>query len=903
MSVKEAGKLQSRSFTPEDDIGLSHFGDPYELQVEPITFSPDGKYFVVDTERGLLDKNRPESTLRFYRTEDVLQFLSRPSSADELSPMWTLRKSTYKDGPVITHLLWLADSSGVAFLAKATNGNEQLFIADVKSRTSRESTPESEDVLGFDVRDRDHFVYAVRGPIDNQDEEGPIVGTGQSIAILLLPDRLKEKGHLPGILWANLDGKHFRVKNRLPTPSLPLYWEGVRMLALSPDGRTVVTALPVSSIPREWESLYAPPVPYSPNRIKAGRQDLEAKWPGSYVSEYVTIDLSSGDVTWLTQAPIGQLAGWDSAIAASWSADSQEVLLSNTFMRPDANRPKELQNRPCTAILNLADHSMTCLEHTKGRTKDGFEEDWHYVTDVRFADGSNREATIRYFRQDGSRGSTTYLRSGQSWKAADAEIEKPLPRRLDVSVKEGRNDPPVLVATDNVTKSSSVILDPNPQLKGIKLGEVSILRWKDSSGRDRSGGLLKPPDYVAGRRYPLVIQTHGFAENEFRPMGVFPTAFAAQELGAAGIVVLQVQDCPPTNNPQEGPCNVASYEGAVRRLAADGLVDPDRVGIVGFSRSCYYVLEALTTSELHYKAASITDGVDEGYYSYLTFIGNDNRGTADSDAVIGAPPIGEGLQLWLKRSPEFNMDKVAAPLQVVASSRFNLLVMWGSYAALRIRNKPVDLIMLRGGTHIMRNPAERLASQMGTIDWMRYWLQNYEDPDPTKAKQYARWRELRKLQEANDCVENTYRWVEGTYRNPALGYSIEIPRDLKATTGDQAGPERGLTSSLPSGGKIVVFGEPNSLEWKTPVEGVQAALRREECPSGRQEVTPARVGTLTGAKGGLVCADRVVKLLLAFRTDGGPMYWLRLDTHRAFASKDGTVLENIAASLNLIPWK
>jgi len=27
-----------------------------------------------------------------------------------------------------------------------------------------------------------------------------------------------------------------------------------------------------------------------------------------------------------------------------------------------------------------------------------------------------------------------------------------------------------------------------------------------------------------------------------------------------------------------------------------------------------------------------------------------------------------------------------------------------------------------------------------------------------------------------DCVENTYRSVEDTYRNPALGYSIEIPR-------------------------------------------------------------------------------------------------------------------------------
>jgi hypothetical protein len=56
--------------------------------------------------------------------------------------------------------------------------------------------------------------------------------------------------------------------------------------------------------------------------------------------------------------------------------------------------------------------------------------------------------------------------------------------------------------------------------------------------------------------------------------------------------------------------------------------------------------------------------------------------------------------------------------------------------------------MLQGGTHVMRNPAERLASQMATIDWMRYWLQNYEDSDPTKAEQFVRWQVLRTLQEA-----------------------------------------------------------------------------------------------------------------------------------------------------------
>src|SRR5882672_572473 len=109
-------------------------------------------------------------------------------------------------------------------------------------------------------------------------------------------------------------------------------------------------------------------------------------------------------------------------------------------------------------------------------------------------------------------------------------------------------------------------------------------------------------------------------------------------------------------------------------------------------------------------------------------------------------------------------------------------------------------------------------------------------------------------------------WVVGTYRNPAEGHSIKIPRGLKGRVGEAAGPERGPRILLPSGGTIVVFGEPNSLEYKNPTEGVRAALDYEKCASGRQEVEQTRVGRLGGAKGSFACGDHVVKLLLAFRT-------------------------------------
>jgi dipeptidyl aminopeptidase/acylaminoacyl peptidase len=120
----------------------------------------------------------------------------------------------------------------------------------------------------------------------------------------------------------------------------------------------------------------------------------------------------------------------------------------------------------------------------------------------------------------------------------------------------------------------------------------------------------------------------------------------------------------------------------------------------------------------------------------------------EADSLIGAPPFGEGLQQWLKESPVFHMDRVTTPLMVVAAGRTGILGMWEPYAALRYMHKPVELIILNSDEHVLTNPAERMASQGGTLDWFRFWLQGYEDRDPSKAEQYDRWRKLRSLRDS-----------------------------------------------------------------------------------------------------------------------------------------------------------
>ena len=147
------------------------------------------------------------------------------------------------------------------------------------------------------------------------------------------------------------------------------------------------------------------------------------------------------------------------------------------------------------------------------------------------------------------------------------------------------------------------------------------------------------------------------------------------------------------------------------------------------------------------------------------------------------------------------------------------------------------------------------------------------------------------------------RSVKGTYRNPAEGYALRIPKGLLARAGDQAGPERGVSILLPSGNTIFTSGEPNGAEYKTTEEGVRAELEYDHCQTRELTIASASIGKLKGSKGRLVCGNRVHIKLLAFRSGGGPIYWIDLVTDLEHEPEDAALLQSIAASFKLIRWE
>jgi dipeptidyl aminopeptidase/acylaminoacyl peptidase len=268
------------------------------------------------------------------------------------------------------------------------------------------------------------------------------------------------------------------------------------------------------------------------------------------------------------------------------------------------------------------------------------------------------------------------------------------------------------------------------------------------------GGLIYPTSYKPGMRYPLVIQTHGFSPNSFLVDGpfFFTTSMAAQALANKGIVVLQLGESPLYETSQftldYGPANLSQLESAVDYLDKLGLIERERVGLVGFSITGFQVRYALEHSAYHFAAATSAEGNDYGYWTYVaSFAAGAWRVQVES--MYGGPPWSGNWKAWLENSVSFNLDKIHTPLRLESESSEEVVNEWENFMALRRLNRPVELMFIPHGAHVVVKPWERLTSQQGNVDWMTFWLKGEEDADPTKAEQYARWREMRKLQESN----------------------------------------------------------------------------------------------------------------------------------------------------------
>ena len=728
--ARSAGE-KKRLMREADAIGMTLIAGPNSdrsyansLTRDFASFSRDGKYFVILLKKGNLENNTNEYSMLLFRANEMF------SSA---RPRTLVTMASSSDREAIKDVTWLSDNDTIVFLGEHPGETSQLYSVQCSSGRVKKLSNHPTSLIAYssDPEGREIVYVAEKPPVNVLSErvlrEGFVVRDEQMsdlIAGEIQDDELD--------LFVLKRGENSARQLVIPPELRGDLRRPIPHFSLSPDGRNLVVELNLTNVPEAW-------------RLYKGEALLTQvlshgipKGGASWVFRYGLIDIETGQGRVLLDAPVGYHGA-----EVAWSPDSTSVVLTGVYL-PLVD-PAQAESSVAQGKTFVVEVDLKSLEYSNIAHQNLRFVDWDSQTNlVTFEDRRPELSTEASKRQ-------YYQKLNGSWKRADTNLPHNTDSLREISTEQGLNKPPKIIARNLNTGEKVVLSDPNPQLEQIDLGKVEEIKYTISDGSEVHAGLYLPPDFVPTTKYPLVVQTHGFDPNGFWIDGSFTTAFAAQALAAKGILVLQVPDLHKWDEtPEEAPNMADVLERAIDCVDKRGILDRDRIGIIGFSRTGLYVYQMLTHGKTHFAAAVVADGTDAGYSSYIQFLNSAPYTASDSESIIGGLPWGATMSLWLERSPEFRLDQVRTPLFLQALRRHSLGYLWATYAGLRRLGKPVELLYLPIGNHILQKPWERMASQQRDVDWFCFWLRNEEDPDAGKANQYARWRELRKLQQVTE---------------------------------------------------------------------------------------------------------------------------------------------------------
>jgi dipeptidyl aminopeptidase/acylaminoacyl peptidase len=687
-------------------------------------FSPDARQFVVVVRKGNIERNTNDYSLLLFQTKEAFE---------EPRPRVLITMSSSTNREAIKGVKWLNDSESVVFLGENLGQTPQVYSVNIATNRLTQLTKHHTPIGTFDIsEDGSEIVYEAESrPTKNLDTDetrrNGILITTQYASDLLTGDcnDLRKTNSTYRELFVQRRGEE---ASKVETQDF--IWD-VLPLSISPNGRYAVLPVYLAKVPSSWSEYEDRALhPYIIASQEPGRR--------SNVMQYMLLDTKGTRITPLLNAPIS----WHN-LGFSWIEHGASIVLSGTYLPLDEAGITDVDARkkhPFVAEVDVTSKEITEI------TDEGLQ----------IASWDEKSRMLSLVTKGAGTSSELYEKEKFVWtRVKPAEQSELNGNALDVRLEEDMNTPPKIFVTDAQTHQKKLLLDLNPQFNQIQFGKVEAVKWEATDGHEVAGGIYLPPDFKPGMRYPLVIQSHGFDKNRFRIDGPYSSAFAAQPLAAQGFVVLQIggssqqgEDAKYVNTPEEAPREMAAFEGAIDYLNERGLIDRNRVGLIGFSRTVFYVEYTLTHSKYSFVAATVADGFEAGYMNALLW----GALPENYSSVIGGPPFGTSLASWLKNSPGFNLDKVTAAVRLEYYGSSGPLGGWQAFSGLSELGKPEEFIWLPFGTHMLVKPWERLASLQGNVDWFVFWLKGEENRSPSNTQQFGRWEKLRTLRERSSDI-------------------------------------------------------------------------------------------------------------------------------------------------------
>jgi dipeptidyl aminopeptidase/acylaminoacyl peptidase len=287
------------------------------------------------------------------------------------------------------------------------------------------------------------------------------------------------------------------------------------------------------------------------------------------------------------------------------------------------------------------------------------------------------------------------------------------------AVSSSHKEPGAIVTfkPDDVTKMTKLVDVNNDVLSGVKLGDAEELWYTSKDNLKVQGWLIKPANYEAGKKYPMVLWIHG------GPWSMYSVAWnwAFQNFAANGYAVLYTNPRGSTGYGQDFVNGIQySYPGkdyddlmaGVDAALAKGFIDDRNLFVCGGSGGG--VLTAWIVGHTDRFAAAVSMRPVINWHSFV--------GTTDGASWYNQfqkYPWEDPME-YAVRSPLHYVANVKTPTMVLTGEADLRTPMGQSeeyYRALKMLKKETLLVRIPDEYHGFRRPSHQLAQQLYLMAW------------------------------------------------------------------------------------------------------------------------------------------------------------------------------------------
>lgn len=277
--------------------------------------------------------------------------------------------------------------------------------------------------------------------------------------------------------------------------------------------------------------------------------------------------------------------------------------------------------------------------------------------------------------------------------------------------------------------SVAQLTDINQHFKKKTIAKSEVIRWKGALDEEVEGILLYPHNYEPGKRYALVVMTHGGPAGADFDEWDESWAYAPNMMCERGAFVLKTNYHGSSNyglkfvesiaNGKYYDLEVPDIEKGVDHLIEKGMVDPNKLGAMGWSNGSILTI-ALTIHSTRYKVA----GAGAGDVEWTSDWASAHFGAAFDNYYLGKSPL-EDPQIYMKKSPFYKLDRVRTPTIIFFGTEDTNVPTqqgWMHYRALQQLGKTdVRFILFPGEPHSLK----KLVHQRRKLEEELAWFDKY----------------------------------------------------------------------------------------------------------------------------------------------------------------------------------